>query len=168
MSYAIYDTQIGPVCIREEDGAVTQLFRIEVGQEPVGPQEPTELLNRAAQQVREYLSGKRKTFDLALAPKGTPFQQQVWKALQSIPYGETRSYRQIAEEIGNPKAMRAVGHANHRNPILLLIPCHRVIGSNKSLTGFAAGLEVKQKLLDLEAGAETQPADRKEGQVALC
>jgi O-6-methylguanine DNA methyltransferase len=100
--------------------------------------------------LSEYLIGERKSFDLPLNPRGTVFQQQVWKALCDIPYGETRSYKQIAEAIGNPKAVRAVGMANNRNPLLIVIPCHRVIGANGKLVGYGAGIEKKEFLLKLE------------------
>ncbi|MFU0831916.1 MAG: Methylated-DNA--protein-cysteine methyltransferase [Oscillospiraceae bacterium] len=108
------------------------------------------LTDRAAAEIQEYFIGKRKQFDLPLSPRGTEFQKRVWHALQSIPYGETRSYRQIAEQIGSPKAYRAVGMANNKNPIAILIPCHRVIGSDGSLIGYAAGLDIKSRLLALE------------------
>ena len=101
--------------------------------------------------MEEYLEGKRKQFDLPLGPIGTAFQQTVWKGLISIPYGETRSYKQVAQMVGNPEASRAVGLANNNNPIVIIIPCHRVIGSNGSLTGYAYGLEMKRKLIELES-----------------
>ena len=104
----------------------------------------------AAEQLREYLRGERKMFDLPLAPEGTVFQKAVWSALQEIPYGQTRSYGEIAAQIGRPKACRAVGMANHCNPIPIFIPCHRVVGADGSLTGYAGGLECKRTLLDLE------------------
>lgn len=104
-------------------------------------------------QFSEYFAGKRKQFELKLAPNGTPFQLQVLAALQQIPYGETRSYQDIASGIGKPKAVRAVGAANGRNPLPIVIPCHRVIGANGSLTGFGGGLPTKRYLLDLEQGA---------------
>lgn len=110
----------------------------------------TVLLKRANKQLQEYFSGKRKIFDLPLAPSGTEFQQKVWSSLQKIPYGKTNSYKEIAESIGNIKAARAVGMANNKNPILILIPCHRVIGANGKLVGYAGGLEVKEKLLKIE------------------
>ena len=103
-------------------------------------------------QLGEYFAGTRKRFDLKLAPHGTPFQLQVLQALQQIPYGETRSYRDIATGIGKPKAVRAVGAANGRNPLPIIIPCHRVIGADGSLTGFGGGLPAKRFLLDLERG----------------
>lgn len=108
------------------------------------------LLRRAAEELGEYLAGRRRDFTLPLDPRGSDFQRQVWQALRSIPYGETRSYRQIAEQIGRRWAARAVGMANNRNPIAILIPCHRVIGSDGSMTGYAAGIAVKERLLALE------------------
>jgi len=110
----------------------------------------TPLIRKAAAQLDEYFKGKRKTFDLPLALHGTAFQTRVWEALQNIPYGQTVSYGQIAAAAGNPKACRAAGMANNRNPVTIIIPCHRVIGSDGSLTGYAGGLELKQKLLLLE------------------
>lgn len=101
-------------------------------------------------QINEYFRGERKQFDLPLAPRGTDFQKQVWQALSEIPFGETRSYGQIARAIDKEKAYRAVGMANDVNPIPIIIPCHRVIGSKGELTGYRYGLEIKQKLLDLE------------------
>ena len=102
-------------------------------------------------QVKEYCAGKRTDFDLELAPRGTEFQQAVWKALLAIPYGETRSYGEIARAIGQPKAARGVGSANHSNPIALIVPCHRVIGADGSLTGYGGGLPLKRALLAHEA-----------------
>lgn len=104
----------------------------------------------ARRQLEAYFAGELQQFDLPLAPQGTAFQQRVWAALRAIPYGATRSYGDIATQVGNPKAGRAVGAANGRNPIPIIIPCHRVIGSNGSLTGFGGGLPVKQALLQLE------------------
>jgi methylated-DNA-[protein]-cysteine S-methyltransferase len=101
-------------------------------------------------QLDEYLTGRRRDFDLPLAPRGTEFQRLCWDALRRIPYGETRSYGAMAREIGRPAAVRAVGRANHDNPIGVIIPCHRVIGANGSLTGYAGGLDMKRVLLELE------------------
>jgi methylated-DNA-[protein]-cysteine S-methyltransferase len=101
-------------------------------------------------QLREYFAGKRKTFSIPLDMRGTSFQKNVWHALLAIPFGETRSYGQLAKQLGNPQAMRAVGAANGRNPISIIVPCHRVIGSSGKLTGFAGGLETKAQLLSLE------------------
>ena len=113
-------------------------------------QEDSPLSHAASEQLREYIEGRRKAFDLPLAPKGTEFQLTVWEALLQIPYGETRSYKDIAIAIGKPKAVRAVGMACNRNPLPILIPCHRVVGKNGKLTGYAGGLHLKQQLLDLE------------------
>jgi methylated-DNA-[protein]-cysteine S-methyltransferase len=111
------------------------------------------LLVQAQQQLEEYFAGKRRKFTVKLDAAGTEFQTKVWRALTTIPFGETRSYRQIADQIGSGKAVRAVGAANGRNPISIIVPCHRVIGTNGKLTGFAGGLDVKAKLLALELDA---------------
>lgn len=111
---------------------------------------PSQLLLRAVSELREYFAGTRKAFDIPLDPAGTEFQKKVWKALCDIPYGETRSYRDIALAVDSPRAARAVGLANNKNPIPILVPCHRVIGADGSLTGYAGGLEAKRLLLELE------------------
>ena len=108
------------------------------------------MLVRAQRQLEEYFRGERTRFDLPLQPKGTPFQLAVWRALTEIPYGETASYGDVARAVGRPKAFRAVGMANHCNPIPIIVPCHRVIGSDGRLTGYAGGLEIKRALLELE------------------
>lgn len=112
----------------------------------------------ARRQLREYFVGTRHRFELALAPAGSPFELRVWEALQEIPYGQTITYGEIAQAIGHPGAARAVGRANGRNPIAVIIPCHRVIGAGGDLTGYAAGLAQKRRLLDLEAGVLTLTA----------
>ena len=117
---------------------------------PVMEEKDHPVLLEAERQLNNYFTGKLKEFSLALNFVGTEFQKKVWKALLTIPYGETRSYGQIAEQIGNPKAVRAVGAANGKNPIAIIAPCHRVIGSNGKLTGFAGGLENKACLLEIE------------------
>ena len=142
-----YETALGSVTFVEEDGA---LLAITTQHTYEGERLETPLIQEAYRQLTEYLIGVRKCFDLPLNPRGTEFQQQVWKALCDIPYGETRSYKQIAEAIGNPKAVRAVGMANNRNPLLIVIPCHRVIGANGKLVGYGAGIEKKEYLLKLE------------------
>lgn len=109
-----------------------------------------DVLAASAEQLREYFALRRRCFELPLAAQGTPFQQSVWSALAGIPYGELRSYRDIAQSIGKPAAVRAVGAANGRNPLPIVVPCHRVIGSNGTLTGFAGGLEAKRVLLQME------------------
>lgn len=110
----------------------------------------TPLISEAVNQLQEYFKGDRKVFTVPLKPDGTDFQRKVWKALTEIPYGQTASYGEIAEKIGKSGGARAVGNANNKNPIAIMIPCHRVIGANGSLTGYAAGLDIKKKLLDLE------------------
>ena len=142
-----YETKLGSVTIIEEDGA---LLAITTHRTYEGIEQETLLIKEAYSQLSEYLLGERKSFDLPLKPRGTVFQQQVWKALCDIPYGETRSYKQIAEAIGNPKAVRAVGMANNRNPLLIVVPCHRVIGANGKLVGYGAGIDKKEFLLKLE------------------
>lgn len=117
---------------------------------PSHTNETTAFSEMVIQQLDEYFSGERKTFTIPLSAKGTSFQHLVWDALCTIPYGETRSYGEIAKQIGNPKASRAVGMANHNNPIGIIVPCHRVIGANGTLTGYAGGLDMKQYLLELE------------------
>ena len=140
-----FDSPVGLLRAEEEDGAVTALLF----DAPVGRDE-TPLLLETKRQLEEYFSGERRTFDLPLAPKGTEFQKRVWSALCGIPYGETRSYGQTAAAVGNAGACRAVGTANHRNPISILIPCHRVIGADGSLGGYGGGLDRKTFLLRLE------------------
>ncbi|EJN33824.1 O-6-methylguanine DNA methyltransferase [Pseudomonas sp. GM78] len=122
--------------------------RVRLGPMNEAPDNP--VLLRTAQQLREYFAGTRRTFELDLDFAGTEFQKKVWMALLTIPFGQTRSYSQIAEQIGNPSAVRAVGAANGRNPISIIAPCHRVIGVSGKLTGFAGGLEAKEHLLTLE------------------
>jgi methylated-DNA-[protein]-cysteine S-methyltransferase len=112
------------------------------------------ILIETANQLREYFDGKRKRFSIPLDMRGTPFQKDVWNALLAIPFGDTRSYQHLANQLGNPQATRAVGAANGRNPISIIVPCHRVIGSSGRLTGFAGGIEVKARLLALERGTE--------------
>ena len=116
----------------------------------LGEKGTSPLLEEAARQLQEYFAGCRREFSLPLAPRGTEFQRQVWHALEGIPYGETRTYGEIARAIGKSKACRAVGMANHRNPLSILVPCHRVVGADGSLTGYGGGLEAKQFLLELE------------------
>ncbi|MBC3796330.1 methylated-DNA--[protein]-cysteine S-methyltransferase [Acetobacterium tundrae] len=144
-----YETELGKVVIAENGMAVTQLYFGEEISEGLTVNE-TSLLKKAHQELEEYLNGKRKSFDLPLSPEGTVFQQKVWKALQSIPYGEVCCYKDIAIAIGNGNASRAVGGANHNNPIAIFIPCHRVIGSSGALVGYAGGVDLKEKLLELE------------------
>jgi len=148
-NYFTYSLKKIKIAIAEENKAITGVyFNAEI---PAGfTKAETPLIKKAAAQIEEYLNGKRKKFSLPLAMHGTEFQMDVWRALQSIPYGETRSYKEIAELVHRPKAVRAVGMANHRNPISIIVPCHRVIGHNGSLTGYGGGLPLKKYLLELE------------------
>ena len=144
----IVETPIGLLTLVEEDGALVQVrFGKNLKDEPLIQ---TSLLAQAARELEEYFRGERKIFGVKLAPKGTPFQQKCWQVLADIPYGQTRTYRQQAEMVGNANACRAVGMSNHRNPIPVFIPCHRVVGANGKLAGYAGGLEIKEKLLILE------------------
>ncbi len=147
-----YDTSIGRIVIMDNGIEITDMgLEDRVDYKDMNVCE-TELIKEAAAQLTEYLDGRRKEFDLPLNPQGTEFQKKVWKALCDIPYGQTRSYKQVAEAVGNPKGPRAVGMANNRNPIIIFIPCHRVIGANGSLVGYGGGLHVKEKLLAIEKG----------------
>lgn len=161
-----FDTPIGCLLIVENGKAIIQLNFIKDnvddernqqimnrdGSNDISFTKVTPLMEEAVKQLQEYFQGIRKNFELPLAPKGTAFQQKVWKALQEVPYGETKSYKQVACMAGNEKASRAVGMANNRNPIPIIIPCHRIIGANGKLVGYAGGLEVKEYLLNLENG----------------
>ena len=143
-----YDLPPGRIGIIADQHAVYEILLRP--QESDLPLAENQLVRATAQQLAEYCSGARKEFDLPLCPEGTPFQLEVWDALLSIPYGETCSYADIARRIGRPKACRAVGLANGKNPLSIVIPCHRVIGANGTLTGYGGGLEMKRFLLDLE------------------
>ncbi|WP_024620239.1 methylated-DNA--[protein]-cysteine S-methyltransferase [Metaclostridioides mangenotii] len=146
----VYETEIGELAIADNGKAITELYfknKIDVEGKNI---EETELIKKAFNEFKEYLSGDRKNFDIPLEPEGTEFQLKVWEALKSIPYGETCSYKDIAKKVGSPKAYRAVGLANNKNPISIFIPCHRVIGSNGKLVGYGGGLDVKEFLLKLE------------------
>jgi len=142
-----YETPLGAIWILESEGAITNISFSKPQDFEMGE---TSLTSEAARQLTEYFNGKRKQFELPLKPNGTEFQKKAWGALLEIPYGETRSYKQQAELVGNSKASRAVGMSNNRNPIMIVIPCHRVVGANGDLTGYAGGLDVKRFLLDLE------------------
>ncbi|MEM1484003.1 methylated-DNA--[protein]-cysteine S-methyltransferase [Oscillospiraceae bacterium PP1C4] len=149
MGYIYYQAPFGKLGLTDQDDKITSLqFYPQEGQAVV----QTTLLREATRQLDLYFAGKLREFDLPLAPKGTSFQQSVWKALCMIGYGETASYGEIARRIGNAKACRAVGMANNRNPIAIFIPCHRIVGSDGSLTGYGGGLDTKRFLLQLETG----------------
>lgn len=143
-----YSTNIGNIEIVEENNYI---IGITFNTESEWEKKETKLIKNTYVQISEYLSGKRQIFDVPIQTKGTEFQNKVWAELRQIPYGETRTYKQIAENIGNPKACRAVGMANHNNPIAIIIPCHRVIGANHKLVGYAGGLEIKHELLKIES-----------------
>jgi len=165
-----YDFKIGRIAIADDGNAITDIFianndkanEIELSNTKLTKNQldviklhdtqiyETALIKNAAMQLDEYLLGKRMVFDVPLAPVGTDFQKEVWTALVEIPYGQTRSYKQIAQAINNPLACRGVGGANNKNPIMFMIPCHRVIGANGSLVGYAEGLDLKQMLLNME------------------
>lgn len=146
-SYAIYPFPFGRLKIGYEGDAVTLLKRTD---EPARSGGRTALTDLAFGQITEYLEGRRREFDFPYRLRGTEFQQKVWQALRAIPYGETRTYGEIAAAVGNPGAARAVGMANHENKILIAVPCHRVIGADGSLVGYGSGLDMKQALLRLE------------------
>lgn len=152
--YTHIDSPIGPLLIAADDTGLRALEfpenRHPVKREGEWRQGAHPLLSEAERQLGEYFAGARRGFDLPLAPRGTDFQLGVWQALRAIPFGETWSYAQLATRIGNASAMRAVGAANGRNPIPIIVPCHRVIGADGSLTGFGGGLPAKMFLLRLE------------------
>lgn len=142
------DTPVGKLCIGEQDGKITRVTWSHLPKESI--LEETELIQKCKQELDEFFAGKRKDFDLPLAPMGTEFQKKVWKALEEIPYGETRSYKDIAIAVDSPKGFRAVGMANNKNPIAIIVPCHRVVGSNGKMVGYAPGIDKKVYLLELE------------------
>jgi methylated-DNA-[protein]-cysteine S-methyltransferase len=152
-SLFFYDSPVGVIGIAEEDGAICRVFFAHETSAAGFDLAETPLIARAAAQLTEYFAGTRTVFDLPLRLDGTAFQVSVRNALLEIPYGETRCYQDIAARIGNPNACRAVGLANNRNPIVIIVPCHRVVGKNGSLTGYGGGLRVKEYLLSLERGA---------------
>jgi len=149
--YYSYETVFGEVIIESDGNSITGL-KLSKHTEPTGKKSADRLTDMAAKQLDEYLAGNRTEFDVPLDPHGTDFRRSVWQALCDIPYGQTRSYKQIAQSINNPNACRAVGLANNKNPIWIMIPCHRVIGTDGTLIGYGGGLAMKQKLLDFEKG----------------
>ena len=153
--YARFTTSLGRVFATAREGAVTGVYfegqRHAPAIDPSWVEEPTDAaLLECARQLCDYLDGRRRGFDLPLAPEGTPFQRRVWDELRRIPFGETISYSELARRLGDPKLVRAVGVANGRNPISIVIPCHRVIGADGSLVGYGGGLERKRWLLQHE------------------
>ncbi|AKC85663.1 methylated-DNA--[protein]-cysteine S-methyltransferase [Pseudoxanthomonas suwonensis] len=152
--YHRIDSPVGPLTIAASDAGLHAIEfpsnRHPVRRDRDWREGDHPLLRRAQAQLDEYFAGERRTFDLPLAPQGTPFQREVWFALAAIPYGETASYAQLAARVDRPSATRAVGAANGRNPLPIVLPCHRVIGADGSLTGFGGGLPTKRFLLELE------------------
>jgi methylated-DNA-[protein]-cysteine S-methyltransferase len=150
MNVYFQQTTLGKLGIAEQDGKITDVyFANDLIPQGIKLIETT-LINEAFLQLNAYLAGERREFSLPLAPRGTTFMQNVWQALCSVPYGTTASYKDIALAINNPKAIRAVGQANNKNPIPIFIPCHRIIGSNGKLVGYGGGLDIKAFLLTLE------------------
>lgn len=146
----IYNSKIGEIIILEDEKGITDINLMEKANIENFEISKSENINSAIIQLEEYFLGRRKEFDLKLSLQGTDFQKKVYKAIRKIHYGETRSYKQIAESIGNVNASRAVGNANNKNRILFVIPCHRVMGSNGKLVGYSGGIEIKEYLLNLE------------------
>jgi methylated-DNA-[protein]-cysteine S-methyltransferase len=154
--HTVTDSPYGPLTLVADDGVLCGLYmtdqRHRPAEETFGPRDDT-LFAETEEQLKAYFAGELKEFTVALRLTGTPFQSRVWDRLRRIPYGETRTYGELADALGAPAASRAVGLANGRNPIGIIVPCHRVIGANGSLTGYGGGLERKQRLLDFERGA---------------
>jgi methylated-DNA-[protein]-cysteine S-methyltransferase len=152
MHTTTFTSPIGPLTLHAENGAITGVW---MEDDPDLPERPDHNppLDEARRQLEAYFAGELREFELPLAPQGSEFQLRVWGELAKIPYGETISYGELATRVGDPTKARAVGAANGRNPLPVIVPCHRVIGADGSLTGFGGGLERKRRLLDLEAGA---------------
>jgi methylated-DNA-[protein]-cysteine S-methyltransferase len=155
--HTVIDSPYGPLTlVADEDGALCGLYMVDQRHRPpeanFGTPDDTPFAEATAQ-LQAYFAGELKEFTIQLRLHGTPFQQAVWDQLRRIPYGETRSYGDLADALGNPGASRAVGLANGKNPIGIIVPCHRVVGANGSLTGYGGGLDRKQRLLDFESGA---------------
>ena len=155
MKYTVIDSPVGPLMLAGDDAVLRELWFLQ-GRQRVAPNpawtESARAFAKVARQLEAYFAGRLRQFDVAVDPGGTPFQSAVWHALREIPYGETISYGELARRIGNPKAVRAVGLANGANPISIVIPCHRVIGTDGSLVGYGGGLPTKRALLSLEQG----------------
>lgn len=154
--FAVYTFPCGTFRVEEEGGCIVSLTSLPTP--PTDRGTPTPLTDELVRQMGEYFQGLRTSFHIPYILHGTPFQKKVWAALCDIPYGQTRSYRDIAQSIGNPRAYRAVGMANHRNPLMLLVPCHRVIGADSSLGGYAGGVDLKAFLLQLEKDVLSKPS----------
>ena len=150
------DYPIGTLGLMDDGQGLSRVFLRREGVEYGFPEGETPLTAQAAGELEEYFDRRRSTFTVPLSPHGTRFQLAVWQALRDIPYGQTRTYGEIAAAVGRPRAARAVGMANHDNPLLIFTPCHRVVGKDGALTGFACGLEVKRRLLELEGARVSQ------------
>ncbi len=154
--HTVIDSPYGPLTLVADDGVLCGLYmtgqRHRPPEETFGDRDDLPAFGEAADQLKAYFAGELKQFTLELRLHGTPFQRSVWDQLRKIPYGETRSYGDLAGILGNPTASRAVGLANGRNPVGIIVPCHRVVGANGSLTGYGGGLDRKQRLLDFENG----------------
>lgn len=150
MALFFYQTPIGKIALRENGQSITSIFLRDKALTPDEFPHETPLLREAIDQIRRYFAGSLRAFDLPISPEGTPFMKRVWEELRQIPYGKTQSYGAVAKALAMPRAARAVGMANGRNPIPIIIPCHRVIGADGSLAGFSSGLEIKAALLQLE------------------
>ncbi len=148
--WTAFDSPVGELLLTSDGESLTRVLFAPFEVDPTWSSEPCPVLDAADAQLKEYFAGERTDFDLPLAPSGTAFQVSVWQALCDIPYAETINYAQLATRVGNRNAARAVGLANGRNPISIVVPCHRVIGANGSLIGYGGGLERKRTLLDLE------------------
>lgn len=147
----IYKSIIGNIYIKTDENYVYNISFVDINLTMEGSKYKKNIITeKVIKQLEEYFNGKRKTFELPVKLIGSEFQKKVWKELQKIPYGKTRTYKDIAIKIGNPNASRAIGNANNKNPIAIIIPCHRVIGSNSKLVGYAGGIDKKFKLLELE------------------
>ena len=158
LTHTFVDSPVGPLLLVARGSQLTRLHFVtgrKPAEVPAGSREDDVMLRGVRDQLAEYFAGRRQSFDVQLALEGTAFQRRVWTALCDIPYGETISYGALARRIGQPTAVRAVGLANGSNPIAIIVPCHRVIGSNGTLTGYGGGLPTKARLLDLERGVGT-------------
>src|SRR5918995_34758 len=159
-TYTVVTSPVGDLVVTGDGASVTGIGFASRTPVPPGWRRDDRAHEEAARQLREYFAGERTGFDLPLAPEGTDFQRRVWAALAAIPYGETTSYAALAERIGRPGSARAVGAANGANPLAIVVPCHRVVGADGTLTGYAGGLDVKRRLLDLEVTG-SRPAPRR-------
>jgi len=155
-SHTVVESPLGPLTLRAEDGVLSGLYMTEhrhgPGADALGVLDP-DGLPAVREQLAAYFAGELRVFDVPVAVRGTPFQQRVWAALRQIPYGATTTYGELAAALGTPNAPRAVGLANGRNPVSIVVPCHRVVGASGALTGYGGGVERKRALLDLERGA---------------